>query len=140
VEHAGSGTISGDQFEQFLCELEPPLGLSVGASNAQLFKMAASLDIPMVNGRIPFLRVLYELVRIKAYHPLPEGAASYQLDRCIKKHFGKKVCADQLRKQVIKCSHGVEQLWQSYLVQQAGLNAASKRDSVPFSLLLASLF
>lgn len=89
--HAGSGTISADEFEAFLTTLGPPLGLPADATNTQVYKLAADLDIPLVDGRVIFLRALYELIRSAVYYPLPVSAASYHLECCINKNFGFKV-------------------------------------------------
>lgn len=88
---AGSGTINVCSLERFLIALGPPLGLPAGATNLQVFKLAAELDIPLTDGRVPFLRALYELIRVAVYYPLPMSAASYQLECCIAKNFGKQV-------------------------------------------------
>lgn len=90
--HAGSGTIDNDAFEGLLKRLGPPLGLPMHASNAEVFKLAANLDIPLVNGRLPFVRTMFELVRTRMEHELPPGEIREQLQALIDRNFADQVC------------------------------------------------
>jgi hypothetical protein len=91
---AGTGSITSGNFEAFLKQLGPPLGLEQEASDAAVYKLAAQLEIPLVEDRLPFLRTLYELLRFCVYHPLPVGSTGrYQIDALVAKHFPTKVRA-----------------------------------------------
>ena len=70
------GTIAADELESFLTALGAPLRIPVGATNAQVLKFAADVDVCLVGGQVSVLRTLYKLIRRAVYYPLP---VSHQL-------------------------------------------------------------
>ena len=59
----GSGTIDPRSLEDLLLRLAPPMGLGPGKDGRAVLRFVFDLDIPLVNGRVPFHRTAYELVR-----------------------------------------------------------------------------
>jgi hypothetical protein len=45
------------------------------------------LDIPLVNGRVPFHKTAFELVKRCSQAAMPEGAIKEQIDRLVDKFF-----------------------------------------------------
>eukprot|EP00892_Ulva_mutabilis_P003109 jgi/Ulvmu1/1279/UM011_0003.1 len=84
----GSGSIPSEVFEEFLKRLGPPLGLPANATNGDVFKLAARVNIPLVNGRLPFARTTYELVRSYMQEDLPPGEIREQLHALVNRNFG----------------------------------------------------
>lgn len=68
----GSGTISPEQLQALLIKTDPPLGLGRTATGRDVLKFVFNLDIPLVNGRVPFHRTVYELVRNVSETQIPE--------------------------------------------------------------------
>lgn len=83
----GSTTIDPKSLEQLLIRLPPPLGLGHYAENNDVLKFVYDLDIPLVDGRVPFHRTAYELVRRCSETIMPQGEIKNQLDRLIDKFF-----------------------------------------------------
>lgn len=61
------------------CRLSPPLGLGKGASSTDVLRFVFDLDIPLLNGRVPFQRTAYELVRRCSGAEIPEGILKDQV-------------------------------------------------------------
>ena len=68
----GSGTIAPEQLQSLLIRTDPPLGLGRMATGRDVLKFVFNLDIPLVNGRVPFHRTVYELVRNVSETQIPE--------------------------------------------------------------------
>ena len=68
----GSGTIAPEQLQTLLIRTDPPLGLGRMATGRDVLKFVFNLDIPLVNGRVPFHRTVYELVRNVSETQIPE--------------------------------------------------------------------
>ena len=68
----GSGTILPEELERLLTRLPPPLGLGRYATGRDVLRFVYSLDIPLVRGRVPFHRTMYELVRRSCETAIPE--------------------------------------------------------------------
>lgn len=68
----GSGTIAPDQLQSLLIRTDPPLGLGRMATGRDVLRFVFNLDIPLVNGRVPFHRTVYELVRNVSETQIPE--------------------------------------------------------------------
>ena len=68
----GSGTIAPEQLQSLLIRTDPPLGLGRMATGRDVLKFVFNLDIPLVNGRVPFHRTVYELVRNVCETQIPE--------------------------------------------------------------------
>lgn len=83
----GSGTILPRDLEELLLKLEPPLGLGSLADNKDVLRFVYDLDIPLVNGRVPFHKTIFELVKRVSQSSIPEGALKEQLDRLVEKFF-----------------------------------------------------
>ncbi|GMH39581.1 hypothetical protein BSKO_07479 [Bryopsis sp. KO-2023] len=83
----GSTTIDPKSLEQLLIRLQPPLGLGHFADNNDVLKFVYDLDIPLIDGRVPFHRTAYELVRRCSETLMPQGEIKNQLDRLIEKFF-----------------------------------------------------
>lgn len=62
--------------------LRPPLGLGAGASSKDVLRFVFDLDIPLMNGRVPFHRTSYELVRRCCGTDFPEGLLKEQVRWC----------------------------------------------------------
>ncbi|MEW5300382.1 MAG: hypothetical protein WDW36_003317 [Sanguina aurantia] len=73
VEHDdGTHSIPPQHLRQVLEELPPPLGLGYGATADDLDAFARELNIPLVDGRLPFHATVYELVRRCGETNLPD--------------------------------------------------------------------
>lgn len=83
----GSTTIHPKSLEQLLIKLPPPLGLGHYADNNDVLKFVYDLDIPLVDGRVPFHRTIYELARRCSETMMPQGEIKNQLDRLTDKFF-----------------------------------------------------
>ena len=68
----GSGSISPEQLQTLLIRTDPPLGLGRTATGRDVLRFVFNLDIPLVNGRVPFHRTVYELVRNVSETQIPE--------------------------------------------------------------------
>ena len=68
----GSGTIAPEQLQALLTRTDPPLGLGRMATGRDVLRFVFNLDIPLVNGRVPFHRTVYELVRNVSETQIPE--------------------------------------------------------------------
>ena len=68
----GSGTIAPEQLQSLLIRTDPPLGLGRMATGRDVLRFVFNLDIPLVNGRVPFHRTVYELVRNVSETKIPE--------------------------------------------------------------------
>ena len=68
----GSGTIAPEQLQTLLIRTDPPLGLGRMATGRDVLRFVFNLDIPLVNGRVPFHRTVYELVRNVSETQIPE--------------------------------------------------------------------
>ena len=68
----GSGSIAPEQLQALLIRTDPPLGLGRMATGRDVLKFVFNLDIPLVNGRVPFHRTVYELVRNVSETQIPE--------------------------------------------------------------------
>ncbi len=72
----GSGTIAPEQLQTLLIRTDPPLGLGRMATGRDVLRFVFNLDIPLVNGRVPFHRTVYELVRNVSETQIPEVGQS----------------------------------------------------------------
>lgn len=72
----GSGSIAPEQLQALLTRTDPPLGLGRTATGRDVLKFVFNLDIPVVNGRVPFRRTIYELVRNMSETQIPEVLTS----------------------------------------------------------------
>ena len=72
----GSGTIAPEQLQTLLIRTDPPLGLGRMATGRDVLRFVFNLDIPLVNGRVPFHRTVYELVRNVSETQIPEVSQS----------------------------------------------------------------
>lgn len=72
----GSGSIAPEQLQALLIRTDPPLGLGRTATGRDVLKFVFNLDIPLVNGRVPFHRTVYELVRNVSETQIPEVSHS----------------------------------------------------------------
>lgn len=68
-----AGTIDSKDLEDLLRRLSPPLGLGQSATNTDVLRFVYSLDIPLIDLRVPFHKTLYELVRRCSGARMPEG-------------------------------------------------------------------
>ncbi len=75
----GSGTILPEELEGLLTRLPPPLGLGRYATGRDVLRFVYSLDIPLVRGRVPFHRTMYELVRRSCETAIPEVGQGVRL-------------------------------------------------------------
>ena len=75
----GSGTILPEELERLLTRLPPPLGLGRYATGRDVLRFVYSLDIPLVRGRVPFHRTMYELVRRSCETAIPEVGVQLML-------------------------------------------------------------
>jgi len=83
--------MDANQLEVFFRRLPPPLGFGALASDREVYQFVSSLDVPLSNGRVPFYKTAYELVRRATEAHIPDGGIKDDLTRLINKHFG--VCA-----------------------------------------------
>lgn len=70
----GSGTMDPKHLEGLLLRLEPPLGLGPYTENKDVLRFVYDLDIPLVDGRVPFRKTAFELVKRISKADMPEGA------------------------------------------------------------------
>eukprot|EP00951_Prasinocladus_malaysianus_P050345 scaffold679489_cov39-Prasinocladus_malaysianus.AAC.1 len=92
----GSGTITPRNLHDLLTRLNPPLGLGPMTTNAELVKFVSSLDIPLENGRVPFQRTLFELIRRVSETEIPEGQMKDGIDRMVSTAFAGMENEDEL--------------------------------------------
>lgn len=59
----GSTNITPKQLELILVRLPPPLGLGPYADSNDVLRFVYELDIPIIDGKVPFYRTAFELVR-----------------------------------------------------------------------------
>jgi len=76
-----TGSIEPRQLESLLLRVPPPLGLGPSASGPDVLRFVYSLDIPLLNFRVPFHKTLYELVARCSAARIPEGAQPRASDR-----------------------------------------------------------
>lgn len=74
--------------------LDEPLGFGTNCRGSDVLRFVYELDIPLVNGRVPFHRAIYELVRRCSFAEIPEGALRDELDRMVTRKF-KDLTADE---------------------------------------------
>uniref|UniRef100_A0A061RPV3 Voltage-dependent calcium channel L type alpha-1D n=1 Tax=Tetraselmis sp. GSL018 TaxID=582737 RepID=A0A061RPV3_9CHLO len=92
----GTSTITPRDLHHLLTRLSPPLGLSRSTTNAELLRFVASLDIPLENGRVPFHRTLFELVRRVSETEIPEGQMKDGIENMVKNAFGNQMHDDMM--------------------------------------------
>lgn len=92
----GTRTITPRDLHDLLIRLTPPLGLGPTVTNIQLLKFVSGLNIPLVNGRVPFHRVLFELVRRVSETEIPEGKMKDGIDEMVSNAFGRGEEGDEL--------------------------------------------
>eukprot|EP00198_Chlamydomonas_reinhardtii_P001158 XP_001690493.1 voltage-gated Ca2+ channel, alpha subunit [Chlamydomonas reinhardtii] len=92
----GSGTIQPRHLEELLLKLDPPLGLGAYADNKDVLRFVYDLDIPLVNGRVPFHKTAFELVKRCSQATMPEGAIKEQIDRLVDKFFHELTAQDEM--------------------------------------------
>ncbi|KAG2432797.1 hypothetical protein HXX76_008531 [Chlamydomonas incerta] len=92
----GSGTIQPRHLEELLLKLDPPLGLGPYADNKDVLRFVYDLDIPLVNGRVPFHKTAFELVKRCSQATMPEGAIKEQIDRLVDKFFHELAAQDEM--------------------------------------------
>jgi hypothetical protein len=68
------------------CRLSPPLGLGASASSTDVLRFVFDLDIPLLNGRVPFHRTAYELVRRCSGAEIPQGILKDQVRQELGRH------------------------------------------------------
>lgn len=78
----GSGSILPEQLEVLLTRLNPPLGLGRLASGKDVLRFVYDLNIPLIHGRVPFHRTMYELVRRSCETAIPEVGGHHH-KRCM---------------------------------------------------------
>ncbi|KXZ54859.1 hypothetical protein GPECTOR_4g931 [Gonium pectorale] len=76
----GSGSIDPRALEELLLRLDPPLGLGPHAHNKEVLRFVYDLDIPLVDGRVPFHKTAFELVKRISQTEIPEGQLKAQLE------------------------------------------------------------
>ncbi|KAI8464917.1 MAG: Ion transport protein-domain-containing protein [Monoraphidium minutum] len=83
----GTGSIDPQNLEALLLRLPPPLGLGPGAEGKDVLRFVFDLDIPLVQGRVPFHRTVFELVKRCSGTQIPEGLLKDQIDRLVARAF-----------------------------------------------------
>jgi hypothetical protein len=63
-------------------ELDPPLGLGPGANAKDVLRFVYDLDIPLIEGRVPFHKTAYELVKRVSHTNVPEGESKVKDHGC----------------------------------------------------------
>lgn len=111
----GSTTIAPKQMEQILTRLPPPLGLGPYADSNDVLRFVYELDIPIIDGRVPFHRTVYELVRRCSETTMPQGQIKNQLDKLIEKFFNDLPVDDPLNFSTAVLVPRLERRWRARL-------------------------
>ncbi|KAK9823801.1 hypothetical protein WJX72_005586 [[Myrmecia] bisecta] len=109
----GTGTIDPSELEQLILRLSPPLGLGPHADGKDVLRFVYDLEIPLVNGRVPFHRTVYELVRRCSETAIPEGEMKNQIERMIQKFFAHLHLDEELNFSVAVVVMRVQRKWRA---------------------------
>ncbi|GAB4819675.1 hypothetical protein N2152v2_006721 [Parachlorella kessleri] len=85
----GTSLIEPKDLEQILMRLKPPMGLGNKANGTDVVRFVFALDIPLVDGKVPFYRTAFELVKKGAHAEIPQGELKSKLDRMIRRFLNK---------------------------------------------------
>ena len=84
----GSGTVEGADLERLLRRVPPPLGIGAGTSRVLTVHFIKSLNVPLTpEGRVPFRRVAFELVRRVCECDMPPGEMRDRIEYGVRKAF-----------------------------------------------------
>ena len=111
----GSTNISPKQLEHILVRLPPPLGLGPYADSNDVLRFVYDLDIPVIDGRVPFHRTAYELVRRCCETVMPQGEIKNQLDKLVEKFFNDLPVDDPLNFSTAVLVPRLERRWRARL-------------------------
>ena len=132
----GTGTISGVDLERLLKKIPPPLGIGHHSSGVLTVHFIKALNVPLSKeGRVPFRRTAFELVRRVCECDMPPGEMRDKIEYGIRKAFPDiwEPIPDELSWSALMCVIRVQRHWREVTAarsQRARLEkiAAKKRE------------
>ena len=137
----GTGTISGVDLERLLKKIPPPLGIGQYSSGVLTVHFIKALNVPLSKeGRVPFRRTAFELVRRVCECDMPPGEMRDRIEYGIRKAFPDiwEPIPDELSWSALMCVIRVQRHWREVTAarcERARLEkiAAKKREKEEFS-------
>jgi hypothetical protein len=112
----GSGTVEGADLERLLRRVPPPLGIGAGTSRVLTVHFIRSLNVPLTpEGRVPFRRVAFELVRRVCECDMPPGEMRDRIEHGVRKAFPDiwEPIPDELSWSALMCVIRVQRHWRT---------------------------
>ena len=136
----GTGTISGVDLERLLKKIPPPLGIGQYSSGVLTVHFIKALNVPLSKeGRVPFRRTAFELVRRVCECDMPPGEMRDRIEYGIRKAFPDiwEPIPDELSWSALMCVIRVQRHWREVTAarcERARLEKiAKKREKEEFS-------
>ena len=136
----GTGTISGVDLERLLKKIPPPLGIGQYSSGVLTVHFIKALNVPLSKeGRVPFRRTAFELVRRVCECDMPPGEMRDRIEYGIRKAFPDiwEPIPDELSWSARMCVIRVQRHWREVTAarcERARLEKiAKKREKEEFS-------
>ena len=110
----GTGTISGVDLERLLKKIPPPLGIGQYSSGVLTVHFIKALNVPLSKeGRVPFRRTAFELVRRVCECDMPPGEMRDRIEYGIRKAFPDiwEPIPDELSWSALMCVIRVQRHW-----------------------------
>lgn len=123
----GSGTVEGADLERLLRRVPPPLGIGAGTSRVLTVHFIKSLNVPLTpEGRVPFRRVAFELVRRVCECDMPPGEMRDRIEYGVRKAFPDiwEPIPDELSWSALMCVVRVQRHWRMLKANRAARKAA----------------
>lgn len=123
----GSGTVEGADLERLLRRVPPPLGIGAGTSRVLTVHFIKSLNVPLTpEGRVPFRRVAFELVRRVCECDMPPGEMRDRIEYGVRKAFPDiwEPIPDELSWSALMCVIRVQRHWRMLKANRAAREAA----------------
>ena len=129
----GSGTISAMDMEKLIRRISPPLGVGKHATRVLVVHFIKSLSVPLTpDGRVPFRRTAFELVRRVSECDMPPGEMRDRIEYSIRKAFPDiwEPIPDELSWSALMCVIRVQRHWRALSASRKAASAAAKRKSM----------
>ena len=127
----GSGTISATDMEKLIRRINMPLGVGKHASRVLVVHFIKSLNVPLtLDGRVPFRRTAFELVRRVSECDMPPGEMRDRIEYSIRKAFPDiwEPIPDELSWALLMVVIRVQRHWRALTASRAA--AATKRKAM----------
>jgi hypothetical protein len=124
----GSGTISAMDMELLIRRIHPPLGVGKKATRVLIVHFIKSLSVPLTaDGRVPFRRTVFELVRRVSECDMPPGEMRDRIEYSIRKAFPDiwEPIPDELSWSALMCVIRVQRHWRELSANRAKAAAAA---------------